>query len=339
MTLCNVPHTTRIAIVLAAVCAAGCHRAPQVPALSQAGELTAASETPGASEYPGVVVDQESQRRLGLVLAPVVSSKSAAATRGTAVVLDSATLTAVLADISAAREEAVAARDNYQRLQRLYTDDGNASHQAVEAASTQWATARARVATAEARARSDWGAQVVDPQGLPSGLLRDLESGRVVLLRAEFEGVFPSAAEQLVYTALGTSPDDPVAQTLGFVARSRSPTLAAGGPSVLLRAKAVADGNSDFRPGTRLSVIATSNSGPLRPLVPAAAAFADGGQFWSYVAREANRFDRIPLASMERVADGYPASAGIKDGDRVVVQGAPLLLSLERGAGSVAGGE
>jgi hypothetical protein len=43
----------------------------------------------------------------------------------------------------------------------------------------------------------------------------------------------------------------------------------------------------------------------------------------------------MPLDSERRVAAGYPAP-GLQPGDRVVVRGAPLLLSLERGAGASA---
>jgi hypothetical protein len=39
------------------------------------------------------------------------------------------------------------------------------------------------------------------------------------------------------------------------------------------------------------------------------------------------------LADDERIGSAYPAPE-LKVGDRVVVRGAPLLLSLERGAGA-----
>jgi hypothetical protein len=44
----------------------------------------------------------------------------------------------------------------------------------------------------------------------------------------------------------------------------------------------------------------------------------------------------VPLLSTDRVADGYLVGSGAREADRVVILGAPLLLSLERGAGSVA---
>jgi hypothetical protein len=322
-------------IAVAAVWLAGCSPPPPAQKYSDS-DAAPAKTAPASEEFAGVTLDAESQQRLGLELAPVGSTTSAAVAQGTAVVLDSAALTATLADLDAARTEAAAAHENFERLQRLYNDDGNASHQAVEAARSQWAAARARIATAEARARSDWGGQIFETQGSRSTLLDDLAGGRAVLLRAEFFGVLPAAAEQLDYALLGADPNDSAVQKVDFIGRSRAPAQAAAGPSVILSTTVVANHDATFRPGERLSVIAASRAGTRRPLVPAAAAFADGGLFWCYVARAAGRFDRIPLASIERVADGYPLSTGVAAGDRVVVRGAPLLLSLERGAGSVA---
>jgi hypothetical protein len=148
----------------------------------------------------------------------------------------------------------------------------------------------------------------------------------------------PAAAEQLEYALLVSSSGESAVHPLVYLARSHAPALAAGGASVLLRVKDVAE-DLALRPGSRVPVIATRATGPTRPLVPAAAAFADGGQFWCYVARAGGRFERVPLESTERVAGGYPVTAGVKEGDQVVVRGAPLLLSLERGAGSVADAE
>ncbi len=280
-------------------------------------------------------LDAESQQRLGLEFATVSSTLTTAVAHGTAVVVDGATLAATQADLDSAHSEVSAARENLDLLQKLYDDDGNASRQAVDAARSQWVAARARLATAEAKLRSEWGAQLLPGHGTGDKLLNDIASGRAVLLRAEFAGALPAAVEHLQYSLLGTDPNNSEARSVEFVGRSRAPAQAAGGPSVLLRI-APSDNDPGLRPGERLPVIAVSGSGSARPLVPAAAAFADGGQFWCYVARESGRFDRVPLLSTERVADGYPVASGASEGDRVVVRGAPLLLSLERGAGSVA---
>jgi len=192
---------------------------------------------------------------------------------------------------------------------------------------------------AEARMRSDWGAQFIAERSAGDKLLADVASGRAALLRAEFAGGLPEAVEKLDYSLLNPNPGDAAARRVEFVARSRAPAQAAGGPSVILRTTITPDKDPGLRPGERLGVIAASRNGVGRPMVPAAAAFADGGQFWCYVKRESGRFDRLPLVSTERVADGYPVAAGANEGDQVVVRGAPLLLSLERGSGSVAEAE
>jgi len=287
------------------------------------------------SKFAGVTLDAEGQKRLGLEFAPVASTSATAAVHGTAVVVDGAALAATQADLESARTEAAAARENYERLQALFKDGGNASGQAVDAARTQWAASRARLASAESRARSDWGAQFVAPQRAGSRLLDEITSGRALLLRAEFSGALPGELEQLQYSLLSADPNDPASVPVEFVGRSRAPAQTSSGPSVILRTAVVANLDLAPRPGERLPVLASAHSAATRALVPAAAAFADGGQFWCYVARAADRFDRVPLLSIERVAAGYLVADGASVGDRVVVRGAPLLLSLERGSGAV----
>jgi hypothetical protein len=326
MNLCR----TSLAIACVLVCLNACTKTPDAQA-----PAPASADDNAVSSFAGVTLDMEAQQRLGLEFAPVTSTLANAVARGTAVVIDGAALAATQADLESARAEVAAARENLDRLQKLYADDGNASRQAVDAARTQWAAARARLATAEAKLRSDWGAQIVGAPGAGGKLLGDIASGRALLLRAEFAGVLPADVGQLQYSLLSPDPSDNASLGVEFVGRSHAPAQVAGGPSVLLR---IAPSNRDYglRPGERLSVIAASRSVSARPVVPAGAAFADGGRFWCYVAREGGRFDRVPLLSTERVADGYPVTSGAKEGDRVVVRGAPLLLSLERGAGSVA---
>lgn len=330
----SMPGSKPFVVGLAACFAAALVACGQVPDKEAAKEPPAPSQAESA--YAGVTLDAEAQQRLGLVLVPVSSTLVTVVARGTAVVLDGAALAATQADLDSARTEAAAARENLDRLQKLYDDDGNASRQAVDAARTQWAASRARLATAEARARSDWGAQLVAAHGAGDRLIDDILNGRSVLLRAEFAGPLPGDVEQLRYSVLSANPDDNAAAAVEFVARSRAPAQAASGPSVMLRTRVTPDKDPGLRPGERLPVIAASSTGTVRALVPPEAAFADGGQFWCYVARESGRFDRIPLLSTERIAEGYPLAAGAKEGDRVVVRGAPFLLSLERGAGSVA---
>ena len=318
----------------AAVCLlailAGCAKAPDTP------QAEAPADAQEHSSYSGVTLDAEAQQRLGLEFAPISSSPAVAVAHGTAVVIDGAALAATQADLESARTEAIAARENLDRLQKLYDDDGNASRQAVDAARTQWAASRARFTMAEARMRSDWGSQFIAERSAGDKLLGDVASGRAALLRAEFAGGLPDAVEKLDYSLLNPNPGDTASRRVEFVGRSRAPAQAAGGPSVILRTAIAPDKDPGLRPGERLAVIAASRTGAVRPMVPAAAAFADGGQFWCYVRRESGRFDRLPLVSNERVADGYPVTADAKEGDQVVVRGAPLLLSLERGAGSVA---
>jgi len=298
------------------------------------------SDPPSAASAPAepadaaltVTLDTAGQKRLGIETAPLASSALRPMTSGTAIVLDGATLAAALDDVSAAREEADAARENFERLNRLYRDGGNASLQALETARSASGAAHARLTAAESRARADWGGQLVDAHDAGAIALRErLASRRAALLRAEFPGALPADPATLHYSI-----ENPGANPPGFDAQfvgvSQAPTLSTNGAAVTLAAQATSAGALP-RPGARLPVTASAADGPTRPLVPESAAIADGGQLWCYVVRAADRFERVPLLADERVGAAYPA-ADLKDGDLVVTRGAPLLLSLERGAGA-----
>ena len=318
-----------LATVLVAILMSGCSRDAAAP---PAAAVDAANEDPG----PGVTVDAQMQKRLGLEEAAVVLAPARALANGTAVVLDTAALVSTLDEIAAATEEAAAQRENMQRLQHLYSDGGNASLQALETARSQAATARAALTTAESRARVDWGGALIDAREPRLRGIRDqLAHGAAALLRAEFSGSISGAPASFEYSLPGDDSRATIAAQ--YVDLSKAPTQSASGLAVTLAVPLSTAGNLGLRPGLRLSVIAAAPDGQTRPLVPAAAVIADSGQLWCYVARPDGRFDRIALAADERVGAGYPAPA-LKAGDQVVVRGAPLLLSLERGAGGGASG-
>jgi predicted small lipoprotein YifL len=312
----------RVVVPLCVLALASCGKEPPLPA--------APPSAPHADDSgPGVTVDAEQQKRLGVELVDVVTAPGQAVAMGTAIVLDSAAFAAALDEIDAARTESASLRENANRLQDL-SAEGNASAQALEAARTQAASAHARLSSSEAKARSDWGADLIDDSEMRS-VRAELVHRRSALLRAEFPGSLPADAAQLKYAVefAGSATSAPAR----FVNVSHAAAVSANGAAVTLIASADSALGFVPRPGTRLPVTASDERGPARVLVPEIAAIADSGQLWCYVARSDGRFDRVELAADERMGSTYPAPA-LKAGDRVVVRGAPLLLSLERGAGA-----
>jgi hypothetical protein len=321
-------HTHFVLLLLSMLAVCGC---------SQKGVDTGSASTSppkeSESDVPGVTADAATQRGLGVQLAAVASASVEAQARGTATVVDSASFATAIADLESMRAEAAVAADTEQRLKSLYQDDGNASRQSVDAARQQSSSARARLAGAEARAGLDWGAKLANARDASSARLRaDVASGAVTLFRAEFPDAL-SAASDLKYTLLPAR-HPPIA--LDYVERSHAVAQFAAGDSVLLELRAKSAPDAAFRPNERLPIIATAN-GAVRPLVPPAAAIAYQGRLWCYVARSANRFDRVALDPDASSGQGYGADAAIKAGDQVVVRGAALLLSLERSASAEAG--
>jgi hypothetical protein len=294
---------------------------------------TAPAVAEEASDAPGVTADAATQRGLAIELAPVTNASAGAQARGSASVIDSAAFASVVADLESLRAEAAVASDTAKRLEGLYADDGNASRQSVDAARQQNSSARARLAGAESRARLDWGTKLTNTADAASARLRaDVVSGAVTLFRAEFPNAL-GAASDLKYTLLL---DRHATLALEYLERSRAAAQFAAGDSVLLQLRAQDAPDVAFRPNERVPIIATA-SGAARPLVPAAAAIAYQGRLWCYVARSADRFERVALDSEDASAQGYAANEAIKAGDQVVVRGAALLLSLERSASAEAG--
>jgi hypothetical protein len=127
-----------------------------------------------------------------------------------------------------------------------------------------------------------------------------------------------------------------------YVERSRAPVQSTPGDGVLIAIESTS-GPVTLRPGERRTIVAAFDSGPSRPVVPAHAAFADGGRLWCYVTRNDAALERVPLDTDNETEAGFPLAGTVAPDARVVVRGAPILLSLERGAGlgaaAGAGGE
>jgi hypothetical protein len=310
-------------VLLAAGCAKDSDDQKAVPAAAEASQ---------AELGPGVTVDKETRERLGVALSPVIEAQDASVADGVATVLDSAALAATLDDIAAARADANSQAELVRRLQRLYNEGGNASLQALEAARAQLASAQAKLTQAESRARADWGAALIDTSDAAArGALKDLSRGQGALLRAEF----PAALKNAAGLRYAISNNEGGFIDSHFIGVSRAPTLSAGGAAVTLAVANKDAGDLALRPGTRVRVIASAAQGAQQTIVPESAVIADSGALWCYVQRDQQRLDRVPVDGDHRVAAGYPAP-GLKAGDQVVTRGAPLLLSLERGAGAPA---
>lgn len=321
-------HTVWVPMLLSMLAFTGCSRDG-----ADRDAAPPAADAATESDTPGVNADAATQRGLGVELAAVTSASVEAQARGTVTVIDSAAFAAAIADLESLRAEAAVASDNEQRLASLYQDDGNASRQSVVAARQQNSSARARLAGAESRARLDWGAKLASATDAASTRLRaDVVSGAVTLFRAEFPDAL-GVASDLQYTLL-SGRHTPVA--LEYLDRSRAVAQFAAGDSVLLELRGESAPDAAFRPNERLPVVATAN-GAARPLVPATAAIAYQGRLWCYVARSADRFERVPLDPNAGGGQGYAADGAIKAGDQVVVRGAALLLSLERSASAATG--
>jgi hypothetical protein len=90
---------------------------------------------------------------------------------------------------------------------------------------------------------------------------------------------------------------------------------------------------TEFAEGER--VIAWTPVGKPRRgvVVPAAAVVASDDKYWCYLAKDENTFVRTEIDAGIPLEDGYFVATGIKGDDRVVVNGAALLLAQETNSG------
>jgi len=320
-------------VIVTAACmllaVAGCRPQDRGEPAGDAAPLSAREQPDVLSGPPRVAVDAATQQRLGIELAPVAATELKATAHGTAIMLDGAALIAQLADLEAARADASAAHETYTRLDGLYRDGGNASRQARDAARAQDVAAHAHVASLVAHAGLDWGARIIDGSDTTAAALRaGIARGSITLARAEFSDPLPAGAERMQYELLGVGGSN--AMPVTFVESSHAPVQSTQGSGVLIAIESGTVSAATLRPGERRPVIAATTSGSTRPIVPAEAAVADGGRLWCYVARGDAVFERVSLDADGQIDAGFPVDAELSTADRVVVRGAPILLSLER---------
>ncbi|MGH8778822.1 efflux RND transporter periplasmic adaptor subunit [Paraburkholderia sp.] len=282
-----------------------------------------------------VVVGTNAQRASDIDVAPLVVVPVLPESSAYATVIDLQPLfdlrnrlAAALADRDSAREQAAAARAQYDRSRVLFADDRNISQKSLQDAQAVMQAAQSKLQSADAAQsalaatlRQQFGDALTSAaMAHESGLFQRLLAGRTVVLRV----TLPADSNEDAPARITV--DGPDGQPVAAQRLSASPQ---GDPAVQGYPWFYAAGRA-LPVGTRTSAhVPSSNPGTSALVIPERAVVWYGGQPWAYVRTAPDRFTRRYVSAASEGDQGFVVTSGFHAGDAVVTHGAQLLLSEE----------
>jgi hypothetical protein len=278
-----------------------------------------------ASGETVLTMDEETQKRIALKIAPLAAMQLQPEVKGYGSVLDPAPLSSLVAELVSARVAAEASQKELERSKVLSAQD-NASPRTLQADEAAAQHDRALADSTRQRLLAAWGGAITDHADL-AGLVQSLATGenalvRIDLLAGELLKTPPLGARLFALSDesnaveaefIGTAPAVD-AQTQGqgflFLVKSRQPGFVAG--AALLG---------------YLKIAGEAQGGVM---IPRAAVTRFNGKPWIYLQTAEATFVRREISLENPLAEGWFVAQGMKPGDSVVVGGAQLLLSEEQ---------
>lgn len=273
----------------------------------------------------GVTLSAEQIASLGITTSPAIASEHRGAIGGYGVVVPLDTIAQSDAEFLTAQAAAVQSQSAADRARFLFTQEGAASRESMETTQSKAAADQAALALARRKAEATFGHGAPWEKGARGPIMRQLASGGAVLVRATFpmgtfEGQKPSS---LTITRLGTNIRTWTATTIWEA--PADPAFPGHGFYALVR-------GSDLAQNEHVGVAVPNGAPQSGVTIPAASVVFGENEAWVYTAREKGNFVRQRVSITSPQGEGYflPASAGIKAGQALVVNGAGLLLAREQ---------
>ncbi len=284
---------------------------------------------------PVITLDTATQVQSGISAEPLSGADRQAETSAYGMVLDLQPLMdqrvrydTARADADAARAALAASQQEYERSRVLYQDNQNISLKTYQTAQATYQADQARADAAGLKVQNirvevqqqfgitleRWAlaahsaefARLLSRQDVVLRVTLPIDGVDAAPERIEIEANTP---QRLPAFLVSPSPQsDPTIQGKAFLYRVAAPI--ASGTSVA----AYLPASEQTQPGI---------------LIPASAIVWYGGQPWAYVQIDSEHFGRYRVAQHTPLQGGFVVSQGFKPGQRVVVSGAQLLLSLE----------
>ncbi len=271
-----------------------------------------------------VTLDAETQRVMGLQVAPLAAASLSPEVTGYGRVLDPALLSTAVAELVSATAAAEASQKELARLKTL-TEQNNASIRARETAEAAAQRDAAQAMLARARLLTTMGRAIASRDDLPE-LAQMLASGERALVRVELPAgeILNSepAGARLVPLAGGGQPIE--AKFIGMASAVDAQTQ---GQGLLFL---VESNQSRLVPNAALEgFIKLPGDAKAGVNVPLNAVLRFNGATWVYLQTADGTFQRKEVALERPLGEGWFVRESLKPQDKVVVVGAQQLLSEE----------
>ena len=267
-------------------------------------------------------LDAETQKRIGLAVAPLSAAEHRPTRRGFGRVLDPATLATLLNEMALARTNLAVDEKELARAKVLFGQT-NLSEKTLLTAESSVARDRLAAQAADNKLTLTFGRALASRTDLPE-LSRSLATLQAMLIRVDLPGgesltnppakarVFPPAHE-----------DETVETDFIGYAGNVEPEFQGQGFLYLAR-----EANQRLIPGANLSVILELPvETSMGVAIPRAAVVRSEGRGWAFVQTDETNFIRREVVLTRPTRDGWFVAVPFKPGEKVVVIGAQALLS------------
>ncbi|HJS89755.1 MAG TPA: hypothetical protein VJ738_07295 [Steroidobacteraceae bacterium] len=311
-------------VLLSIIFVVSCSSSGESPSSAAKADATETSEASGTQPSGIVEVNADVQRALHLSVSSLSAVTAAQTLAGFGRVLDPEPLAASMSEWRTARAAAKASEEELLRVKTLLRQD-TASMRALQAATAAAARDRLQAQAIHDRIELTWGLALASRADLPA-LIQALVAQRRLLVRIDLPAgaALPAEPRRARLSApadpketveagyLGPAPTtDPELQGRGFL------FLTHGNPLRLAVGAAVS---------ASLELGGEALHGVF---LPESAVLLDEGNTWVYVQRGSTRFVRTPVSLGPPLPGGWLVESGLHPKDRVVTEGAQLLLSQE----------
>ena len=297
--------------------------------LSACGKDAGDDKKPEAKEdadTPGVTLKAEEMQSLGLTMQPAAAAQYQGQVSGYGVVTALDAIAQADSDFVTAQATAAQSAAAAARARSLATGEEAAiSREQLEVAQSKAAADQAALALARRKSEAAFGlnSPFRDPASRARAM-RELGEGHVVLVRVTFPATGGAAPARLIISRMGADAKSWTSTTIWD---------APADPSVPGRSFYAIVRGSDLAQNERVTAAIPSGAAQAGVKIPAHAVVFGESEAWVYVQTAARTFLRTkvttdrPLNTGEG-GDGYFVT-GIKPGDKIVVDGAGLLLAHE----------
>jgi hypothetical protein len=286
------------------------------------------------ADTPGIALSADEIKSMGIATAPATPTQFTQSIKGYGVVTALDTIAQTDADFATAAAAAAQSQSAAARAQSLSTgDEAAVSREVVETAQSKAAADQAALTLARRKADASFGIHAPWQNAAErSAIMARLASGKAVLVRVTFPAgaVGGAAPASLQISRLGA----------GAARWTAHQIWDAPGDATLPGRSffALVDG-SDLAQNERVLASVPNGSGETGVAVPASALLLSDSQTWVYVQNGDNHFLRTPIPTDKPLGADYfvPNGGGIAAGQKIVTNGAGLLLSREVNPSTSAG--